>query len=95
MVFATIWTRRQNWNKYDSPKSGSGVLSEKANNNYAFNPRPAIQTTKISTLHFGDADRAGESEFESSEGKQMAPNSSESKEKSGWSDGMPSTTTTV
>jgi len=71
VVFATIWTRRQNWNRHDS-KSGLGVDSDKAGNNRAFDPS-AVQTTKISTLYFGDANRAREAVFDSSEVTQMSP----------------------
>lgn len=111
VVFATIWTRRQNWNKHDSPnsKSGPGVHSDEANNNHA-----VVQTTKISTLDFGNARRGEESDFEMSEGTQMAPSAESGrwktkeggsyddtvhakseKEKSGWFEGVPSTTTTT
>ena len=72
VVFATIWTRRQNWNRHDSPNSklGLGPHSEKDNNNHAFDP-VAAHATKISTLNFGNAGRTGESEFETSDGTQM------------------------
>lgn len=115
VVFATIWTRRQNWNRHDSPnsKSGLGPHAEKANNNPAFDPA-VPQTTKISTLNFGGAGRTGDSEFETSEGTQMSPSTESGpwkekeggsyddiahekseKEKSGWSEGVPSTTATA
>ena len=70
VVFATIWTRRQNWNKHDSPnsKSDTALNSDKANN-HGFDPA-AVQTTKISTLDFGNARRGEESDFEMSEGTQ-------------------------
>jgi len=74
VVFATIWTRRQNWNRHDSPNSNSalGPHPEKSDNNYAFDPA-VPQTTKISTLNFGGAGRTEASEFETSEGTQMSP----------------------
>ena len=109
VVFATIWTRRQNWNKSDSPKVGSGLNTEKPSN--AFDP--ATATTKISTLHFVGAVRQGESEFESSVGTQLTPSTEWAKEKegglhggavhvrvekeakSGWLDGVQTATTNV
>lgn len=108
VVFATIWTRRQNWNKTDSAKAGSGSNSEKPSN--AFEP---ATTTKISTLHFVNTGRQQESEFESSDGTQLTPSSEWAKEKeggphggtvhvrveketkSGWSDGVQKATTNV
>ena len=48
---------------------GSGLNTEKPSN--AFDP--ATATTKISTPHFVDAGRQGESELESGVGTQLTP----------------------
>jgi len=81
VVFATIWTRRQNWNKGDSPRLGSGLNTEKPSN--GFDP----DTGKISTLNFGNAGRQEDSEFDSSVGTQLNPSAEWAKKKEAGSPG--------